>query len=172
MPEKWFASHSCADGRLRSSCKQLSWTMQKLQMLPGIHSTAVTSFPDEDRDMIVKHRSGTLRFVPPPAARVERIISLCTMACTMLQKSALLGTALPAVRPTSARPQAMVRFYGSGGGELASTLHALCEIISLLPLACSAGCHVSIAKSNRRYLSLAWLRFLLLCCLLSACSAS
>jgi hypothetical protein len=29
------------------------------------------------------------------------------MACTMLQKSALLGTALPAVRPTSARPQAM-----------------------------------------------------------------
>ncbi len=41
------------------------------------------------------------------------------MACAMLQKSALLGTALPASRPISARPQPLVRIHHKGALVLA-----------------------------------------------------
>lgn len=41
------------------------------------------------------------------------------MACAMLHKSSLLGTALPASRPISARPQPLVRIHPKGALALA-----------------------------------------------------
>jgi hypothetical protein len=121
--------------------------------------------------MIVKHGSALSALCSLRLLGSERIITLYIMACTMLQKSALLGTALPAVRPTSARPQAMVRFYGSGGGRGASTLHAVCDINMLLARACAAGwCRVEcrIKKVISQAVMVAYLKSLV-AVLLAAC---